>query len=89
MMRLKTFTVIAALALTGCASFVTPSYSPDYATVDKLKNVPLRPVAVGEFQPRNPEAVVNKVTLRGAALAPASGTFAEYLENALRPISPN
>ena len=63
---------------------MAPSYSPDYATVDKLKTVPLRPVAVGEFQPRSPEAAVNKVTLRGAALAPASGTFAEYLENALR-----
>lgn len=84
MTRLKTTMVIAALALTGCASFVAPSYSPDYATVDKLKTVPLRPVAVGEFQPRSPEAAVNKVTLRGAALAPASGTFAEYLENALR-----
>lgn len=73
-----------ALALTGCASFVAPHYSADYSSIDRLKTTSLGKIAVGEFQPRNPEAAVNKVTLRGAGLVPASGTFTEYLENAIR-----
>ncbi|WP_439608730.1 hypothetical protein [Hydrogenophaga sp.] len=70
--------------LTGCASFVAPTYSPDYPSIDRLKASQLGKVSVGVFQPRSAEAPVNRITLRGAAFAPASGTFAEYLENAIR-----
>lgn len=83
----RTHAILAGTALavlSGCASFVAPSYSPDYPSIDRLKGGQLDKVAVGTFQPRDPGATVNRVTLRGAALAPAAGTFAEYLENAIR-----
>ena len=41
-------------------------------------------VAVGTFQPRQTDAPVNKVTLRGANLTPPGGSFAAYLEDAIR-----
>lgn len=81
--RLVILASITAL-MTGCASFVPPTYSPDYPSLDKLKAGLVGKVAVGTFQPRSPEAPVNKVTLRGSVLAPPSGSFAEYLENAIR-----
>jgi hypothetical protein len=73
-----------AVALTGCGSFVAPTYSPDYPTIDRLKVTQVGKIAVGEFQPRNPEAPVNKVTLRGAPLVASQGSFAQYLEEAIR-----
>ena len=75
---------VTAAALTGCASFVAPTYSPDYPSIDRLKAARLGKVAVGEFQPRSPEAPVNKVTLRGAPFVSPNGSFAEYLEDAIR-----
>lgn len=74
--------VLALLA--GCASFVAPAYSPDYPTLDRLKTQSLDKVSVGRFEPRAAEAPVNKITLRGAPFAPASGTFVDYLEQAIR-----
>jgi hypothetical protein len=75
----------AAMAvLSGCATFVAPTYSPDYPTIDRLKQSGLDKLAVGQFQPRDTEAPVNRVTLRGAPFRPAEGSFATYLENALR-----
>jgi hypothetical protein len=75
---------LAAVTLTGCASFVAPTYSPDYPTIDRLKVAQLGKVAVGEFQPRSPEAPVNKITLRGAPFVSSNGSFAQYLEEAIR-----
>lgn len=71
-------------ALSGCASFVAPAYSPDYPSIDRLKTTAIRPLAVGSFQPRASDAPVNRITLRGAPFEPAKGTFTEYLENAIR-----
>lgn len=76
--------VSAVVALSGCASFVAPAYSPDYPSLDRLKKVSIDKVALGSFQPRAVDAPVNRITLRGATLAPPNGTFAEYLENAIR-----
>lgn len=78
-----TLTCIAALT-TGCASFVAPAYSPDYPSLDRLKTGQLGNVAVGTFQPQDPQAPVNRITLRGASLATPQGTFAQYLESAMR-----
>ncbi|MBA4214080.1 MAG: hypothetical protein C0449_13470 [Polaromonas sp.] len=80
-MALLAFT---AVALTGCASFVAPTYSPDYPSIDRLKAAQLGKVAVGEFQPRSAEAPVNKITLRGAPFVSSNGSFAQYLEDAIR-----
>lgn len=74
----------AVAVLSGCASFVAPAYSPDYPSLDRLKTSMIDKIAVGSFQPRAADAPVNRVTLRGASLAPPSGSFAEYLENAIR-----
>lgn len=74
----------AAAALSGCASFVAPAYSPDYPTLDRLKASATEKVAVGTFQPRAADAPVNRITLRGAPLTPPAGSFTEYLEKALR-----
>lgn len=41
-------------------------------------------LAIGKVQPDNPAAPVNKITLRGVTLKPQSGTFANYLEDAMR-----
>lgn len=73
-----------AIVLTGCASFVAPTYSPDYPSIDRLKTTQLGKVAVGEFQPRNPEASINKISLRGASFVSSNGSFAQYLEDAIR-----
>lgn len=83
----KTRALLAGLLVTllsGCASFVAPAYSPDYPSVDRLKNSQLDKIAVGTFQPQKPDAPVNRITLRGTPLNPAAGTFATYLENAIR-----
>jgi hypothetical protein len=69
--------------LSGCASFVAPPYSTDYATLDRLKNTPLQSVAVASVQPSDAAAPVNRVTLRGAQLLSPKGTYAKYLEDAL------
>lgn len=68
----------------GCASFKAPAYAPDYESVDRLKTASLQKMSVGEVQPRDPGAAVNKITLRGSTLSPESGTFAHYLEDAIR-----
>lgn len=76
--------VITAILVSGCASLTVPPYSPHYETIDRLKKMNIEKMAVGEVQPRDPNASVNKITLRGARLIPPSGTFATYLENAIR-----
>jgi len=75
---------LAASLLAGCASFAVPGYSPDYPSLDRLKAVPLAPVAVGEFQPLDPAAPVNQITLRGAPFVPPGGSFATYVAAALK-----
>lgn len=82
----RSWAMLASIAVltTGCASLVAPTYSPDYPSLDRLKAGKLDKVAVGTFQPRDPQAPVNKITLRGASLATPQGTFAEYLESAMR-----
>ena len=84
-MKLRMATLaLTAVVLTGCASFVAPTYSPDYPSIDRLKTSQLGKIAVGEFQPRSPEAPVNKITLRGAPFVTTQGSFAQYLEEAIR-----
>lgn len=73
-----------ALLISGCASFTAPTYSPHYETIDRLKKIAIDKMSVGEVQPRDPNASVNQITLRGAMLTSPSGTFASYFENAIR-----
>ena len=75
---------VVVAVLCGCASFVAPTYSPDYPTIDGLKKSGVDKLSVGEVQPRDADAPVNRLTLRGAPFTVADGTFATYLEKALR-----
>lgn len=79
-----TVVVAAATLVSGCASFTAPAYSPHYETIDRLKKINIEKLSVGEAQPRDTNAPVNTITLRGAPLTSPSGTFANYLENAIR-----
>ena len=76
--------VATAILVSGCASLTAPTYSPHYETIDRLKKINIERMSVGEVQPRDPNASVNKITLRGSMLTSPSGTFANYLENAIR-----
>ena len=76
--------IVSFLAMAGCTTLVAPPYAPDYAMIDQLKREKLRPVAVGEFTPTDPEASVNRLTLRGGPFRPPNGTFADYLASAIR-----
>jgi hypothetical protein len=81
---LRLLTAIAfAVLLTGCAALVAPPYAADFEAVDGLKKQSLAKVTVGEVQPRDPAAPVNRISLRGASLVGAQGSFARYLEDAL------
>lgn len=76
--------VATAILVSGCASFTAPTYSPHYETIDRLRKNDIEKMSIGEVRPRDPNASVNKITLRGAMLTSPSGTFASYLENAIR-----
>ena len=68
---------------TGCASFVVPSYSPDYAAIDSFKKLGATKVAIGKVYPTDEKAAVNLVTLRGARLMTTEGSFSAYLQEAI------
>jgi hypothetical protein len=74
---------LAVAMLAGCAALVAPPYSADYSALDKLKGASIEKTAVAPVQPRDASAAVNKISLRGASLQAAQGTFAQYLEDAL------
>jgi hypothetical protein len=74
---------LACLELTGCAALVAPEYSPNYEVIDKVRKIEAQLLAVGQVQPVDPEAKVNRISLRASSLKSSTGTFAKYLENAL------
>jgi hypothetical protein len=78
------FAALALSLLSGCASIVAPPYSPDYESIDHLKKMSLEKMSVGTVQPQDPKAPVNHIGLRAASLVSPDGTFAAYLEKALR-----
>jgi hypothetical protein len=77
-------TLLCFTILGGCASFEAPPYSPDYQAIDRLKSEPIELLSVGEFSPMSPQADVNRISLRGSGLKAKQGTFAEYLQDAVR-----
>lgn len=78
------FAAVLISTLSGCVSLLAPNYSPDYEAIDKLKKLNLQKISLGEFQPRDPNAAVNKISLRGASLKAQEGAFSIYLENAIQ-----
>ena len=87
-MRLHAFTArlfaSAALMLaSGCAQLAAPPYAADYEALDRLEATRPGMVAVAKVQPADPNDSVNTLRLRRAKLLSPSGSFAQYLEDAL------
>lgn len=80
----RAFLALAAGLLAGCSTFPVPGYSPDYPSLDRLKTQSLSTVDLEAFEPRDAGAPVNQLSLRGAPFAPAGGSFATYIETAMR-----
>ncbi|MET3378915.1 hypothetical protein [Variovorax paradoxus] len=85
--RLRALLAPGALAVvvltTGCAPLLAPPYAADYETLDRLEATRPGPVALVKAQPTEPEEKVNTVRLRSARLLSPSGSFAQYLQDAL------
>jgi len=76
--------VLAAAAMaTGCAPLLAPPYAADYETLDKLEATRPGMVALAKAQPTDAEEKVNTVRLRSARLLSPSGSFAQYLQDAM------
>lgn len=85
--RLRALLTPGALAVvvltTGCAPLLAPPYAADYETLDRLEATRPGPVALTKAQPTEAEDKVNTVRLRSARLLSPSGSFAQYLQDAL------
>lgn len=78
------FGVLATAFLTaGCAPLMAPPYAADYEALDRLEATRPGMVAVAKAQPADPQDKVNTLGLRRAKLVSPSGSFAQYLEDAL------
>ena len=73
----------AAVLLAGCAQLAAPPYAADYEALDRLEATRPGMVAVAKVQPTDPNDKINALSLRRATLLSPSGTFAQYLEDAL------
>ena len=87
-LRLRAFaamlgTLAAGLLASGCAQLAAPPYAADYEALDRLEATRPAMVAVAKVQPTDPNDSVNALSLRRARLLSPSGTFAQYLEDAL------
>ncbi|MBB3640726.1 MULTISPECIES: hypothetical protein [Variovorax] len=85
--RLRSLLLIGALAAavlaTGCAPLLAPPYAADYETLDKLEATRPGMVALAKAQPSDANDKVNTVRLRSARLLSPSGSFAQYLQDAM------
>jgi len=72
-----------AVLVNGC-TIIAPSYTPDYSALDSLKRQKVSKVANVTVEPKDPNEKVNNITLRGSTLASPSGSYAKYLEDAIR-----
>ncbi|RTD92582.1 hypothetical protein EJO68_15155 [Variovorax atrisoli] len=85
--RLRSLLLIGALAAavlaTGCAPLLAPPYAADYETLDRLEATRPGMVALAKAQPSDANDKVNTVRLRSARLLSPSGSFAQYLQDAM------
>ncbi|MFM9923930.1 hypothetical protein VLK31_13135 [Variovorax sp. H27-G14] len=73
----------AAVLATGCAPLLAPPYAADYETLDRLEATRPGKVALARAEPTDADDKVNTVRLRSARLVSPSGSFAQYLQDAL------
>ncbi len=76
-------TLAAAVLATGCAPLLAPPYAADYEPLDKLEATRPGMVALAKAQPTDTDDKVNTVRLRSARLLSPSGSFAQYLQDAM------
>jgi len=84
-MKRNIVVLVALVILAGCAT-EAPTYRASFDATNKLKDAGQGKVTLGEFKAggTNPEKV-NKLTIRGGEFkAPTSGSYVEYLKQALR-----
>lgn len=74
---------LVLLTLTGCAPLLAPPYAADYEALDRLEATRPGMMAVAKAEPTDPQEKVNTVRLRSARLLSPSGSFAQYLQDAL------
>jgi len=77
------FMFTLAVLTSGC-TIMAPSYTPDYSALDSLKRQKVSKVATVTVEPKDPIERVNNITLRGSTLASPSGSYAKYLEDAIK-----
>lgn len=76
--------IVATVVLgTGCAPLLAPPYAADYETLDRLEATRPGVVALAKAQPADADDKLNTVRLRSARLVSPSGSFAQYLQDAL------
>jgi hypothetical protein len=76
--------IVATVVLsTGCAPLLAPPYAADYETLDRLEATRPGMVALAKAQPADADDKLNTVRLRSARLVSPSGSFAQYLQDAL------
>jgi hypothetical protein len=80
---ISSFIFIFVVLLNGCA-IMAPSYTPDYSTLDALKRQKISKLAVESVEPKDQNEKVNNITLRGTTLTSPSGSYAKYLEDAIK-----
>jgi hypothetical protein len=74
----------AALLLSAC-TMVAPNYSPSVENVQSLATLPKEGAVVGKFTAKDgDEARVNDISMRGGTLNSPYGSYAAYVEAALR-----
>jgi len=75
--------VVLLTLICGC-TLMAPGYTPDYSVLDSLKRQKLTKIAVEPVSPKDADATVNKISLRGInSLVSPSESFAKYLEDAI------
>lgn len=74
----------AALLAAGCAQLAAPPYAADYEALDRLEATQPGMVALARVQPTEAADKVNSLALRRARLVSPSGTFSQYLQDAMR-----
>src|SRR5512142_1536927 len=85
MRRLFTLAIIASASLLSACTLMAPDYRPSADNVQALGALPKNCAAVGKFTAKGgDESKVNDISMRGSTLNSPYGSYAGYVEAALR-----
>ena len=85
-LALRSFPLVLALAITGCANIKIDATGASPATVEKLRAASLAPTQVGAFKlaaGKDPAMDTTLSGLRGSTLGPAKGSWSQLLKDTL------